>query len=217
VREELAEKLRHIVDEKGGEIGTVVYHPEFVYEEIVNIPPDLIVHLGSLDWRSAGSVGTGTIHMFENDTGPDDANHALEGIFIMSMELREPVAHKSPYSIFDIAPTVLDYFGIDVPRDMIGESLLTDGQWLLRQPRELAEGLREITVERGKRAYEHVVHRHVGFGEEHARGGGPGHPARARDERRDPGRRRHPDEPVEGARVLAGGPGHQHPTGGVRL
>jgi predicted AlkP superfamily phosphohydrolase/phosphomutase len=155
VREELAEKLRHIVDEKGKEIGTVVYHPEFVYEEIVNIPPDLIVHLGSLDWRSAGSVGTGTIHMFENDTGPDDANHALEGIFIMSMELREPVAHKSPYSIFDIAPTVLDYFGIDVPRDMIGESLLTDGQWLLRQPRELAEGLREITVERGKRAYEH--------------------------------------------------------------
>ena len=93
--------------------------------------------------------------MFENDTGPDDANHAQEGIFISSMELREPVAQKSPYSIFDIAPTVLDYFGIDVPRDMIGESLLTDGQWMLRAPRELAEGLRKIT-EAGKRDYSDV-------------------------------------------------------------
>jgi predicted AlkP superfamily phosphohydrolase/phosphomutase len=154
VREELADKLRHIVDEKGREIGTVVYHPEHIYEEIVNIPPDLIVHLGNLDWRSAGSVGMGTIHIFENDTGPDDANHAQEGIFISSMKLREPVAHKDLYSIFDIAPSILDYFDIEVPRDMIGESLITDGMWIRSQPKELADGLRQISVSTGKRAYE---------------------------------------------------------------
>ena len=165
-RETLLEKLRGITDEKGESIGTVVYHPERIYEKIVNIPPDLIVHLGNLDWRSAGSVGVGSVHMFENDTGPDDANHAQEGIFISSMRLREPVAQKSPYSIFDIAPTVLDYFGIEVPRDMIGESLLTDGQWLTRQPRELAEGLRKIT-EAGKRDYSDVP----GWGSDFPRSG----------------------------------------------
>lgn len=165
-RETLLEKLRGITDEKGNSIGTVVYHPERIYEKIVNIPPDLIVHLGNLDWRSAGSVGVGSVHMFENDTGPDDANHAQEGIFISSMRLREPVAQKSPYSIFDIAPTVLDYFGIEVPRDMIGESLLTDGQWLTRQPRELAEGLRKIT-EAGKRDYSDVP----GWGSDFPRSG----------------------------------------------
>jgi predicted AlkP superfamily phosphohydrolase/phosphomutase len=153
VREELAEKLRHITDDKGKEIGTVVYHPEHIYERIVNIPPDLVVHLGNLDWRSAGSVGMGTIHIFENDTGPDDANHAQEGIFITTLKLREPVAHKDPYSIFDIAPTVLDYFEIDVPHDMIGESLLSEGIWLEKQPKEIAEGLRAVSVATGKRAY----------------------------------------------------------------
>jgi predicted AlkP superfamily phosphohydrolase/phosphomutase len=154
-RDALCEKLRGITDEKGNGIGTVVYRPEHIYEKIVNIPPDLVVHLGNLDWRSAGSVGIGAIHMFENDTGPDDANHAQEGIFISSMKLREPVAQKSPYSIFDIAPTVLDYFGIEVPGDMIGESLLTDGHWLTRAPKELSEGLRKIT-ESGKRDYSDV-------------------------------------------------------------
>ena len=87
------------------------------------------------------------------DTGPDDANHALEGIFISSLRLREPVAHKDLYSIFDIAPSILDYFDIAVPRDMIGESLITDGMWVRSQPRELADGLRQISVATGKRAY----------------------------------------------------------------
>jgi len=153
VRDELAEKMRQMVDEKGKLIGTVVYKPEHIYERIENIPPDLVVHLGGLDWRSAATVGTGSVHMFENDTGPDDANHALEGTFLTTMKLRESVAMKDPYSIYDIAPTVLDYFGIEVPRDMIGESLLTAGQWLAKQPRELAKGLRTISVEDGKRHY----------------------------------------------------------------
>ena len=39
-------------------------------------PPDLFVYFGDLRWRSVGTVGTGQIHTFENDTGPDDANHA---------------------------------------------------------------------------------------------------------------------------------------------
>jgi predicted AlkP superfamily phosphohydrolase/phosphomutase len=154
VRDELAEKMRQMTDENGRLIGTVVYKPEHIYESIVNIPPDLVVHLGNLDWRSAATVGTGSVHMFENDTGPDDANHALEGTFLTTMQLREPVAQKDMYSIYDIAPTVLDYFGIEVPRDMIGESLLTEGQWLARQPRELARGLRAISLEDGKRHYE---------------------------------------------------------------
>jgi len=161
-RQELADRLRQTVDHEGKLLGTVVYEPEHIYERIENIPPDLVVHLGNLDWRSAGSVGVGTIHIFENDTGPDDANHAQEGIFITSMKLREPVAQKSPYSIFDVAPTVLDYFGIDVPPDMIGESLLTEGKWLAQQPAEIAEGLRAIDLATGKRAYGDVA---KGWGE----------------------------------------------------
>lgn len=120
-REELISKLESMVDEEGRKIDTKAFKPEEIYRVCNNIPPDLVVYLGNLDWRSAGSVGTGTIYMYENDTGPDDANHAEDGIFIWD---RKPdIPSRGYYSLLDIAPTILRYFGIPVPEDMIGEPL----------------------------------------------------------------------------------------------
>lgn len=82
VREELAEKLAAIPDEAGAPLGTRVLLPERIYRAVSGIPPDLIVYFGDLKWRSIGSVGWGAVHLHENDTGPDDANHALYGVFI---------------------------------------------------------------------------------------------------------------------------------------
>jgi predicted AlkP superfamily phosphohydrolase/phosphomutase len=120
-RKEMIRKLEAIVDENGRNIGTRAFRPEDIYRETRNIPPDLVVYLGNLDWRSAGSVGTGSIYLYENDTGPDDANHAQHGILISSIPAAKA---KDQYSIFDIAPTILTYFGIPVPEEMIGTSLL---------------------------------------------------------------------------------------------
>jgi len=124
VRDEIRDKLRAITDEKGNNIGTEAYKPEEVYREVRNIPPDLIIYFGNLDWRSAGTVGNGTIHLFENDTGPDDANHAENGIFIWDRPKTELARVSDQYSIYDVAPTILRYFGIEVPKDMIGESII---------------------------------------------------------------------------------------------
>jgi predicted AlkP superfamily phosphohydrolase/phosphomutase len=122
-REELIKRLEAIEDEKGQCINKKAFKPEVIYWEVRNIPPDLVVHLGNLDWRSAGSVGVGSIHLFENDTGPDDANHAQEGIFIWDREPgRARVSEVA--SIYDIAPTILDYLGLDIPSEMIGRSLM---------------------------------------------------------------------------------------------
>jgi len=87
------------------------------------VPPDLIVYFGDLRWRSAGTVGNGTIHLRENDTGPDDANHAQEGVFIWDRPL-DP--DRAPLSIYDVAPTVLDFFGLEAPEEMIGRSALKE-------------------------------------------------------------------------------------------
>ncbi len=125
-REEVKENLEGITDENGRNIGTRVLKPEEVYRTVNNIAPDLIVYFGDLDWRSAGSVGTGTVHLFENDTGPDDANHAEEGIFICNYPPERFSRVKDVFSIYDIAPTVLGFFGIPIPADMIGENLLKE-------------------------------------------------------------------------------------------
>ena len=44
--------------------------------------PTSLVYFGDLAWRSNGSVGHGRYCTFENDTGPDDANHAQYGLLI---------------------------------------------------------------------------------------------------------------------------------------
>jgi predicted AlkP superfamily phosphohydrolase/phosphomutase len=124
VRDEIRDKLRAITDEKGNNIGTEAHKPEEVYREVKNIPPDLIIYFGNLNWRSAGTVGNGTIHLFENDTGPDDANHAENGIFIWDRPKATLARVSDQYSIYDVAPTILRYFGIEVPGDMIGRSII---------------------------------------------------------------------------------------------
>ena len=84
MRAELIAKLEALGDEQGASIGTRVYRPEDLYHEVNGVAPDLIAYFGNLTWRSIGSVGDGRIHVRENDTGPDDANHAKMGIAIMT-------------------------------------------------------------------------------------------------------------------------------------
>ena len=57
--------------------------PRDVYRSVRGLPPDLLVELGGLAYRSIGSF-PGTIFTTGNDTGADDANHDNEGIFVMA-------------------------------------------------------------------------------------------------------------------------------------
>ena len=82
VRDELIQKLEALGDEHGTPIGTRVYRPEEIYERVEGIAPDLIALLGDLHWRSVGTMGWGTVWVHENDTGPDDANHARHGLYV---------------------------------------------------------------------------------------------------------------------------------------
>ncbi len=123
VRREIKDKLEALGDADGNPIGTRVFFPEDVYRECRGIPPDMIVYLGDLDWRSAGTVGNGSVHLFENDTGPDDANHAPEGIFIWHNRGKEATGSTERVSIYDVAPSILDFFSIPAPADMIGRPL----------------------------------------------------------------------------------------------
>ena len=58
--------------------------PEELWRDRQGIPPDLFVYFGDLGWRSNGSLGHGRHWTYDNDTGPDDANHDRNGICILS-------------------------------------------------------------------------------------------------------------------------------------
>jgi predicted AlkP superfamily phosphohydrolase/phosphomutase len=124
VRDDLARRLEAIPDENGNPIGTRVHKPEELYEQVGGVAPDLIVHFGDLLWRAVGNIGGDEgIHTFENDTGPDDANHAQDGLLIMA----GPGIERGPREgmhLLDVAPTVLELLGIGVPPGMRGRTLL---------------------------------------------------------------------------------------------
>lgn len=82
LKDELINKLETLGDEGGSPIGTRVHRPEDLYGEINGIPPDLIALFGDLHWRSVGSVGHDTVWTRQNDTGPDGANHAPDGVLV---------------------------------------------------------------------------------------------------------------------------------------
>lgn len=120
----LKSKLENTKDENGDLLGTKVFVPHDIYASLKNIPPDLIVYFGDLAWRSVGSVGASQpLHVFENDTGPDDANHAQDGIFIKTVKGDKGSASggvERKAEIYDIAPTTLDHLGLEIPEGMIG-------------------------------------------------------------------------------------------------
>jgi predicted AlkP superfamily phosphohydrolase/phosphomutase len=127
VRSDLIAGIEAITDPSGRNIGSKAYRPEDIYRKVNGVAPDLIVYFGDLDWRSVGSVGMGSIYTFENDTGPDEANHDWHGIFVLNdprnLRSTPDFANLPTFSIYDVAPTILTAFGLAVPPDMIGRPI----------------------------------------------------------------------------------------------
>ncbi len=121
-REALTKRIRAIRGPNGEEWKTRVIWPRQYYDEANGEYPDLMVYFDDLYWRSAGTLGHGTKFLPENDTGPDDAVHAQEGIYILC-DPKNGRSERRDASIIDIAPTVLDRMGIAVPSDMKGTVL----------------------------------------------------------------------------------------------
>jgi len=82
------------------------------------------VIFGDLTWRSVGPVGNPSIYTFENDTGPDDANHDYMGMYTLTVPGVAPRGRVNGPPLYDVAPTVLKILGVPVPNDMIGKSLV---------------------------------------------------------------------------------------------
>lgn len=122
-RSEIISKFQALKDDRGEPMQNLVFRPEELYKEVRNVAPDLVVHFGSLFWRSIGGLGYDTLYVQENDTGPDDCNHAQFGTFILSapnLPLRGRVENAH---LLDIAPTLMEVGGYEVPSEMQGVPL----------------------------------------------------------------------------------------------
>lgn len=124
VRSELITKIEAMVDHEGNPLGNKAHKPEDIYGTQNGVAPDLIVIFGELRWRSVGSLGHDSIYTFENDTGPDEANHAEQGIFIMNNAPGAQAGERQGLHLWDVHSTILDLFGLDPAEGALGTSAL---------------------------------------------------------------------------------------------
>ncbi len=120
---ELTARFEALQDDLGRPMGNQVFRPKDIYKHVRNVPPDLIVLFGGLYWRSIGGVGYAELHVQENDTGPDDCNHAQFGVFILSAPAFDRRGEMEGVHILDLAPTLLDLAGSRIPESMQGRPL----------------------------------------------------------------------------------------------
>jgi predicted AlkP superfamily phosphohydrolase/phosphomutase len=124
VRDELAERIMGIPDDKGNRMGTRALKPQDIYTgDHVDEAPDLLAFFGDLSWRVTEDIGHDSVYGFETELGPDDAVHAQHGMFILSDGATAEPRRVDDLRLVDGAPTILSLMGLPVPDDMEGKVL----------------------------------------------------------------------------------------------
>ncbi|MHA1124026.1 MAG: alkaline phosphatase family protein [Candidatus Heimdallarchaeota archaeon] len=118
---ELREKFTNIPDKDGKKMDTKIFIPSETFEEVNGDYPDMMVFFDDLYQRAAGTLDPeGTLYLDKNDTGPDDANHNWDGMFIIS-NWEGSKGKLEGINIIDICPTILNLFGLPVPKYVQGK------------------------------------------------------------------------------------------------
>jgi predicted AlkP superfamily phosphohydrolase/phosphomutase len=113
-KEELVRRISGIRDDKGAPMANTAFEPDRLYGKATGDKPDLMVYFGDLDWRSAGTLGHKSLYLSENDTGPDDSVHSMDGVFLMAKPGWKPKEHSlQGLGVGQIAATVLSMYGIE--------------------------------------------------------------------------------------------------------
>lgn len=121
-RDDLIARIQAIPAPDGKPMGNVAFKPESQYRTVNGVAPDLIVIFGDLHWRSVGTIGNPDVYTFENDTGPDDANHAQQGMHVLNHPSIRPGRRDA--SLYDVTPTILKMLNHPLPGDLVGHALV---------------------------------------------------------------------------------------------
>ncbi|MEM6839866.1 MAG: alkaline phosphatase family protein [Cyanobacteria bacterium P01_C01_bin.120] len=124
LRQELSAKLSQFTTPTGQPLNVKAFRPQEIYQKVRGRAPDLIVYFDDLAWRSVGSVGINELYTVDNDTGPDDANHAPFGLMVF-YDPRSPQHGRviEGAQLYDILPTLLARHNLDAPKDLRGKIL----------------------------------------------------------------------------------------------
>ena len=120
LRATLERDLATLTGPDGRPLSARILDPKMLYREVNGDPPDLMVYFDDLQWRSAGTMGYPTNYLEENDTGPDDAVHSVDGVFLLYDPDRPAGRSFAGIDAVDVMPTLLAAIGEEVPPGLQG-------------------------------------------------------------------------------------------------
>lgn len=120
-RDELRNSLESLCDASGRPLRALVFKPDQIYRQTRNIAPDLIVQFDEGRCSVLGSVGHPSLHL--QDVA-DRCASATPGMFVLTAPNCPLSGVVEGAHLLDMAPTLLDLAGYEIPNSMQGRSLV---------------------------------------------------------------------------------------------
>jgi len=120
--QELADRLAGVTCPEGQPIPVQADRPERIYQRVVGNPPDLIATLDEHSWNCDATVGHAAGKIAVSPVSRDGP--CPVGAFIMVASDPRLQGSFEGVHLFDIAPTMLDLVGCEIPKSLSRPSLL---------------------------------------------------------------------------------------------
>jgi len=86
--------------------------------DVKGVAPDLIVTSGPRVALGGDPSATRAIYTYENDTGPDGANHDRAGVFAMAA-CGPADGRGERLNLVDVGPSIMELYGIETPEGAV--------------------------------------------------------------------------------------------------
>jgi predicted AlkP superfamily phosphohydrolase/phosphomutase len=125
VRNKIKAALEAAQDADGKPLGTLVFKPEEIYFRTCGRAPDLIAYVSRPYWWEVWGIGDPKFQILKNIPAPSESEHSQLGAFILAASNSPLQGEITGAHLLDMAPTVLDLAGYEIPPSMQGRPLAT--------------------------------------------------------------------------------------------
>jgi len=125
--DELIEKLTDIAAQDGKVLNNkIIKRVEIHSGPYARFGPDLFTIFDEYRYNISELVGYegGALYSYDTTKGADDGGHGPYGYFVMAGAGIPALGRLQGITLLDVAPTVMNLMGFDVPQDMEGKSLV---------------------------------------------------------------------------------------------